>query len=68
MNTNNFSKTIEPEVAKSMCTALFNGRPLNVDSLTSLGQVAFQAIAASGPHGSYCLIATKTAAVELPSG
>jgi hypothetical protein len=38
-----------------------NGTPLNVDSLTSLGQVAFEAIAAFlAAHGSYSLLTGKT--------
>jgi hypothetical protein len=39
-----------------------NGTPLDVNSLTSLGQVAFEAIAAFlAAHGSYSLLTGKTA-------
>jgi len=42
-------------------TVAENGRPLDVNSLTSLGQVAFEAAAAfRAAHGSYSLITSKT--------
>ena len=44
-------------------TVAENGRPLDVNSLTSLGQVAFEAAAAFlAAHGSYSLITSKTSA------
>ncbi len=40
-----------------------NGTPLDVNSVTSLGQVAFEAVAAFlAAHGSYSLVTGKTAA------
>jgi hypothetical protein len=45
-----------------------SGTPLDPNSLTSLGQVAFEAIAAFlAAHGSYSLITGKTAPQDLPN-
>jgi hypothetical protein len=45
-----------------------NGTPLDVNSLTSLGQVAFEAIAAFlAAHGSYSLLTGKTASTATPN-
>ncbi|MGC2695974.1 MAG: hypothetical protein WA738_09300 [Candidatus Angelobacter sp.] len=42
-------------------TVAANGRPLDVNSLTSLGQVAFEAAAAFlAAHGSYSPMTSKT--------
>jgi hypothetical protein len=46
-----------------------NGTPLDVNSLTSLGQVmAIEALAAFlAAHGSYSLLTGKTAPSEIPN-
>lgn len=45
----------------SIAYSALNGTPLDVNSLTSLGQVAFQAVAAFlAAHGSYSLLTGST--------
>lgn len=45
-----------------------NGTPLDINSVSSLGQVAFEAAAAfMAAHGSYSLITGKTSSVEVPN-
>jgi len=42
--------------------------PLNVDSITSLVQIGFEALAAFlAAHGSYSLLTGKTTATEVPN-
>jgi hypothetical protein len=52
----------------SISFSALNGTPLDINSVSSLGQVAFDALTAFfAAHGTYTLITGKTAAAGLPN-
>jgi hypothetical protein len=52
-------------IVGAIAYSALNSTPLDVDSLTSLGQIAFEAVAAFlAAHGSYSLLTGKTDEVE----
>jgi hypothetical protein len=58
-------------IVGAIAYSALNGTPLDADSLTSLGQVAFQAVAAfMAAHGSYSLLTGSqgTSTVTVNSG